>query len=61
MPRTYADTVDAIEQLLQDTGNATFTAAEINYEIEQVFREIVMVSPHILEVSFSSERGWFGV
>src|SRR3990167_3737312 len=55
MPRNYADEVDLIEQKLQDTSNAEFVAAEINYAMEEGLKEFSSYHPHIVEVPFSIE------
>jgi len=46
MPRIYTDEVDLIEQVLQDTGNAEFTAAEINYQMEESLKELGSYQKH---------------
>lgn len=55
MPRAYADLVDLIEQKLQDTGNAEFSAAMIDYQVEECLKEIGARQPHIVPVIFTIE------
>ena len=54
-PRAYSDLVDLIERKLQDTSNAEFTAAMINYQVEECLKEIGARQPNIVPVVFKIE------
>lgn len=51
----YSAFRDKIEQLLQDTGNATFSTAELDYYIGDAFRESARYAPHLVRVPFKIE------
>jgi len=52
---SYADIQDRAEQLLQDTGNATYDTTELGYWIEDELKRISGRVPHIIEVIFQIE------
>ncbi len=54
-PEVYSSMRDLIEQKLQDTSNATWTAAEIDLYITEGLREIAQYHPHILRFEFNLE------
>jgi len=58
-PETFTTMRDLIEQKLQDTGNAVWTAAELVFYITEGLREISQFAPHIymLEYLIESLRG----
>ena len=57
MARTYAETLAAISQMLQDTGNATYDTTELGYWIEEGLkdRDFNKAFPHIVPVVFKVE------
>ena len=55
MPRAYADMSALISQKLQDTTPTEFTAASINFQIEECLKEISARQPHIVPVVFNIE------
>ncbi|KKL86713.1 hypothetical protein LCGC14_1941990 [marine sediment metagenome] len=58
-PETAALLIDLISQKLQDTGNATWTDAEILLYFPEMLRKISQYAPHIrmLEFLIESRRG----
>jgi len=55
MSRTYAQIQDLVEQMLQDTGAATYDTTETGYWIEESLKELAQYDPHIVEVVFQIE------
>ncbi len=53
--RNYAEMQDFIEQMLQDTSNATFDTTELGYWIEDALKEFATYKPHIVSVIFQIE------
>ncbi len=53
--RTYAQIQDLCEQMLQDTGAATYDVTETGYWIEESLKEFATYEPHIVPVIFKIE------
>ncbi len=53
--RSYAEIQDLIEQMLQDTSNATYDTTELGYWIEESLKELATYVPHIVRVPFKIE------
>jgi len=53
--RTYAQIQDLCEQMLQDTGAATYDTTETGYWIEESLKELATYDPHIVPVIFKIE------
>lgn len=55
MARTYAQLEDVYQQILQDTGAATYTTTMTNMWVEDALREIALYDPHIVETIYKVE------
>lgn len=55
MPKAFALIVDEIEQELQDTGNAFWTAAEIGIQLEDALREVAEYDKNELAIIYEFE------
>lgn len=55
MAKTYAQIQDLCEQMLQDTGAATYDTTETGYWIEESLKEFATYDPHIVEVIYKIE------
>ena len=55
MSKSFATLVDEIEQELQDTGNAIWTAAELAIQLEDEIKEVSDYKPYIMMHSFDLE------
>lgn len=60
MPKTFTAFKDDIEVILQDSGNADFSSAELDTFISQACRDAGRYVPHVVQVSFTIESR-FGV
>ena len=52
---TYANVLDRVEQMLQDTSNATYDTTELGMWIEESLKEFSHYDPHLVPVLFQIE------
>lgn len=55
MTKAFATLIDEIEQELQDTGNAIWTAAELGIQLEDAIREVSEYQTHVMEYVYDLE------
>ena len=52
---TYANVLDRVEQMIQDTSNATYDTTELGMWIEESLKEFSYYDPHLVPVLFQIE------
>ncbi|MCB7129294.1 MAG: hypothetical protein J3T61_07140 [Candidatus Brocadiales bacterium] len=60
MPKTFVNLVDEIEQELQDSANALWTAAEVGTQMKDALRELSELSPYkvlLVPMEFETRTG----
>lgn len=55
MASSYAEIQDIIEQILQDTGAATYDTTETGVAIQEGLKELARYDPHLVDVIFQIE------
>ncbi len=55
MPKSFSTLINEIEQELQDTGNAIWSAAELAIQLEDAIREASDALPHVMEYVYLIE------